>query len=147
VLAIFGGGIDTTPDPEDVQLVVLNGTGAPGQAGDVAEALGAIGFRIGGTGDDDSDEPLARTQVRYGEGARAHADLVMRHLTDRAELVPDDALREGRVTLVTGLDFTTVQRIPHPKDPAADAATTTTSVPPTTWGVTPGEAPPGSSCG
>lgn len=146
ILAVFGGGIDTSVKPDEVSLTVLNGTGAPHQASDVSDALKAVGFKVLGIGDDDATEPLPRTEVRYGEGSEEAADLVSRHLTNRATLVPDDSLADGRVVLVTGLDFTTVQRVPHPADPK-ESAPTSTAVPPTTWGVKPGEPPPGASCG
>ncbi len=159
ILALFGGEVvDDGSAPDDVDLVVLNGTGRPGEAGHVAAAYGELGFQAGFIGDVNDDEGvLARTEVRYGEGAGAGAALVASHLTSGAVLVADDDLPDGRVTVATGQDLTTVQRTPVPiAEVAGDdgdagddgsSATTTTVHPSTTWGVTPGEAPPGSSCG
>lgn len=122
ILNIFRGLPPDAVTEGMVKVSVLNGTGAPHQAADVAAALGQVGFKIGKVGD--SPEKPAQTVVQHGPGARFAGDLVARHLTSPAQLVENPDLAPDAVTLVTGPDFTTVMM-------AARAATTTTTLPPT----------------
>ena len=125
VLAEFRGGdasssSDVTPGL--VQVKVVNASGAEGQAEAVGEALDTIGFQFTGT-ENLTGLPLAVTQVHFAPGEIAAADLVARHLTNEPDLVENAAVAPGTVAVVTGLDFTTVQEIPHPDDevpPTAD---------------------------
>ncbi|MDY7103466.1 MAG: LCP family protein [Actinomycetota bacterium] len=105
-------GIPNDPvDVADVTVSVLNGTGLPGQAGEVADALESLGYDIGEVGDAESDT-FARTTIRYAPGQAAGADRVARQLTAGADLVEDPAATG--VVLVTGADFSTIMEIPRP---------------------------------
>ena len=118
VLDLFRGDDDevggTVPEvsPASVHVNVLNGTGVSGQASQVAEALGAIGFVVDGTGD--SPESLARTTIRHRSGDEAYAQRVARHVSGGAVLEVDDTLAAGQVTIVTGDDFTSIHEEPDP---------------------------------
>ena len=113
-----------------------------------------------------NQEHLARTTIRYGEGAEAEARMLGRYVTGGAALVPDETLAEGEVVLVTGTDFTTVHDQPAPEGsrdddrtttsttattdvgPGGNSATTTSSTTTTTVvGYATGEPPEGVDCG
>ncbi len=144
-----------------VDVQVLNGSGVDKQAANAAGALQAAGFRIAGTGNagDLGLDDVDRTEVRYAAGEGPSAELVARHLTAGADLVEDDDLRAGAVVLVAGRDFTTVEAaaldaVPGAEGERRDDTTSSTSKPTTTSppttepvGRTPGEPPPGTSCG
>jgi LCP family protein required for cell wall assembly len=93
-LALFRGTAPEDPtelSPAMIPLTVLNGTGAPGQASNAADALASVGFSIVSRGDD----PLfgrQRTTVQYPPGQRAAAEYVSRWLVSGADLeeVPAD---------------------------------------------------------
>ena len=107
-----------------MQATVLNGTNAPTLGVDVAGALDATGVHVirWGNGSEIGLGLIDRTQIRYGEGAQEHADLLARHLTAGADLVSDPDVPRGQVVLVAGEDFTTV-------DPAARAPGTAAALP------------------
>jgi hypothetical protein len=133
---------------------VLNGTGMPGQARDVGQALTAVGFAVGPAGNTGAGPT---TVIKYAPGSEQAADLLARHLTTPATQAADPALAENHLTLVTGTDFTTVMQTPRAPTPmtapspsapgsvpvTAPAPTTTTT---TLIGITPGQPPPGVSC-
>lgn len=138
-----------------VDVTVLNGSGVNGQAADVAGALSRIEFQIADVST--NGRVLDRTEILYGPGAEAGADLLARHLTAGAVLVADPRAPAAHIVLVTGKDFTTITERPRPAPPtttttappstgpsttAAPAAATTTTSP-----FTPGQAPAGVSCG
>jgi LCP family protein required for cell wall assembly len=160
VLNIFRGVPSDEIDPAWVEVEVLNGSGAPGQAGLAAEALAAVGFDAEGVADvpGSAEDPLEVTRVRYAPGSANLADLVERHLTAGAELVEDPELSSAHVVVETGTDFTTVEEVARPEDEGAlarSASTATTATddepPPTTSttvvGHVPGEPPEGEECG
>ena len=181
ILDLFRGDDDeidgSLPEvqPASVHVTVLNGTGVSGQAAEVADALGAIGFVVDGTGD--SPESLASTTIRHRSGDEAYAQRVARHVTGGAVLEVDDTLDAGQVTIVTGGDFTSIHEDADPpatveSDAPVESATglaegesaaaalpassaqetpddTTTEAPPTatTIGAAIGVPPPGAECG
>ena len=155
VLSLFRGRVPGAVTESDVPVAVINGTGVDGQAQAVADALTEVGFGIEGT-DTNPGEPIAQTQIRYAPGNEEAADLVERHLTGGAELIEDSGLPAGSVRLITGLDFTTIMRVPREDDSpppqtsdAGDASTTTsssTSTTSTTVGGHTGEPPDGIEC-
>jgi hypothetical protein len=161
VLNIFRGVPADQVDPSWVEVEVLNGSGAPGQAGLAAEAFSAVGFDAEGVADvpGSSEDPLEVTRVRYAPGSEHLADLVERHLTAGGELVEDPDLDSAHVVVETGTDFTTVEEVPRAEEDGAlarSASTATTAVdadegpatPPTTVvGHVPGEPPEGEECG
>jgi LCP family protein required for cell wall assembly len=136
-----------------VSVTVLNGTGTPGQASAVAAAVKQVGFLVAGTGNA-SPHP-GHTIIRYPLYGQPAADLLARHLTNGAELVEDENVKEGTVTLVVGPDFTTVMMTPNAPTTTTTGTTLpgeTTTVPtmPTTTttvvGHTLGIPPPGVDC-
>jgi LCP family protein required for cell wall assembly len=165
IFNIFRGVSPDSFVASDITVSVLNGSGVPGQAGAVRDALGVVGFMTGRPATADGD--YARTTIYYHPDWAGSADLLARHLTSGADLVPDPSLGPAELVLVTGTDFTTVM-----DRPAADLPTTTTAptgsssstsdpvatttttalpaAPPTSTtviGIVPGDPPPGVACG
>jgi hypothetical protein len=68
----------------DLNLSVMNGTGAADQAADTASALGALGFHTMGVGDVSSTGDVSETVVYYGShnaATVAAAEAVARSIT------------------------------------------------------------------
>jgi LCP family protein required for cell wall assembly len=140
-----------------VDVTVLNGSGINGQAADVAGALSRIDFQIADVST--NGRVVDRTEIHYGPGAEAGADLLARHLSAGAVLVPDARTPAAHIVLVTGRDFTTITEVAKPAAPTTTTTTTapapagsssTTAAPATTTtapGFTPGQPPPGVTCG
>jgi polyisoprenyl-teichoic acid--peptidoglycan teichoic acid transferase len=130
VLAIFRGASESELSPASVRIEVLNGSGEPGQASEVATELAEVGFGVSGTGEDLTFDN-ARTVVEYPPGQRDAADLVARWLEAGAELREvEDA--DGLV-LVTGADWDGVRTEPvQPEDTTdqPESSATTSSLPP-----------------
>jgi LCP family protein required for cell wall assembly len=166
VLAVFRGQDPATVpmiDPSTVTLTIENGSGISGQAAEAEVAFESLGFDVAETGN--ADEPARSTIVRYATGQREVAEAVASHLTG-VTFEEDATLDAGEVVVVTGRNFTTVTGVPagssgtgtsatDPPDGATDAdgtddvdgTTTSTNPYAEPVGVTPGEAPPGVSCG
>lgn len=159
-----------------VHVAVMNSSGRSGQAADVAAALVQAGFGVDrwANGSEVGHPLERRTTIRYAPGAQAAADLLARHLTVGAELAEDAALPAGKVQLLVGTDFSTVEAQARAHDDASittappvtvrrsgssagrsRSTTTTTSVPPASVGTTtttvigrvPGEPPAAAHCG
>jgi len=158
-LALFRGTPRGDAAPGDVRVRVLNGTGRPGQAGLVSEALAGVGFGSAGTGDEGGS--LIRTVVRYQAGQEAAADLVARHLEAGAELQIVTEPLAADVVVITGLDYAGVRAVPTPATSStsttqSSVATSTTSTATPTSATSPTstttvagqvpEPPPGSDC-
>lgn len=149
-LDIFRGVAGGGEDPASVQVQILNGSGASGQATTVADDLGAVGFTVIGTGDAERFD-FANTVVRYTPGNEAAADLTMRYLAAGAQ-VEEVAELPAPVVVVTGLDYAGVNSDPAPSalpstttsTPAGPGATTTTTP---VIGEVPGPPPPEVQCG
>ncbi len=105
----------------------------------MSAALDAVGFDVGAPGD--ADELHEHTTVRYAPGELTYGQRVARHITGGVVLEEDPSLGGGQVTVVAGVDFTTVHEDPTPVEllPPAPGAPVTTA-PPTTEAS--GEAPP-----
>lgn len=154
ILDVFRGKDPGSLAESAVSVNVLNGTGMPGQARDVGQALTAVGFAVGPAGNTGAGPT---TVIKYAPGSEQAADLLARHLTTPATQAADPALAANHLTLVTGTDFTTVMQTPRAPTPTtapspsapgsvpvtAPAPTTTTT---TLIGITPGQPPPGVSC-
>jgi polyisoprenyl-teichoic acid--peptidoglycan teichoic acid transferase len=126
MLNVFRGLPADTVFPEQVEhVVVLNGTGVDGQAGEVGDALAEIGFGIDSVGDVDEEAPLVHTRIRFAPGAERMADLVRRHLTGGAEMVVDAELDADEVVVETGQDFTTIGRRAAEPDAVSEQPPTT----------------------
>lgn len=86
----------------DVKLTVLNGTGVPGKAAEIAGRLAADGFGRAGTGN--ATEREAVTVVRYGRDGEAVARALAGALgIDTSRLRPAEGAAPS-VTLVIGAD-------------------------------------------
>ena len=113
--------------PAEVRVVVQNGSGVPGAAGETLDALKASGF-AGVDPPADADRlDYEVTEVRYGPGAEGPARLVKAYLAGAGKLVPLEAAPDGAdVVLVVGRDFNGVFA------PGTAPTTTTTAPAPTT---------------
>ena len=120
VLNVFRGLDPGEISPANIEVTVLNGTVVDparqreGLAGDVAGALEAVGFATGPPGD--ADELYEHTTVRYAPGGLAAGQRVARHITGGVVLQEDPSLAAGEVTVIAGVDFTTVHTDPTPLD-------------------------------
>jgi len=167
--AVPGGEAGSAdPTEAEVSVRVLNGAGVPKRAANVAGALEASGFEIAGLGDveDIGGDNVDGSEIHYGPGDGAAADLVARHLTAGARLVADEDVETGTIVLVAGRGRVTVEAaaLATARTPAgsggdgrggangSDTPTSSTTPPgPSTTtvpvGRTPGEPPPGVDCG
>lgn len=127
--------------PGTVRTRVLNGSGTSGQAGAAAQGLQKANFGVAGVGSADSFT-YRHSEIRYGRGQRGKAELLQAYVDGSSVLKEDLTLPGGALVLVTGADFKGIrnpdgspaQSTSGPattaKAPRADAAGTTTTVPP-----------------
>ncbi|MER5551560.1 LCP family protein [Streptomyces sp. NPDC002793] len=85
-----------------VHVQVLNGSGVPGQAAEVAETLRAAGYGITGTGN--APAAAAKTAVTYPLGLEKQAGVLASRVPG-VTAEPDPHAASGTVTLVVGADF------------------------------------------
>ena len=147
-------GTGSTP-AASVRVAINNGTGATGQATEVAEAFAGLGFDTSpGTGDAENFD-FARTVVRYAPGNEATAAFVAAQVEGGADLQEVGSTYIADVIVVTGADYAglTSELVPPPTpldgaggtatgDPTTTTAPTgTVEVPPssTQYGVVPDE--------
>ena len=131
ILDLFRGVNASQPDPGQVGVRVLNGTGRPNEGANTGDRLAGVGFDVAAVGDADP-QGVTRTRVRFAPEQRAGAELLVRYLVGGADLVKDPTLTDGLIELVTGANFTGVT------EQAAPATTTTTAPPaPGQTGITP----------
>jgi LCP family protein required for cell wall assembly len=156
--------------PTDAPVQVLNGSGINGQAKQVSAWLEAIGFTAGTTGNASEIglDDLETTLIRHGPDGRAQADLLSSRLVGGATIEKDPSLERDELLLVTGSDFggikgddgEVLEAGAAPSNASAENTTTTTATtaPPssedaapttttTIVGRTPGDPPPGETCG
>ena len=165
VLNVFRGLPPDAVSPASVTMGVSNGSGVHNQATDVTAKLVRLGY--GATVAADAGRTQQTTVVRYAPGYENQADQVARQLAAGATLEQDTSLKGDTtpVVLVTGRDFTGVLDQARPKastttttaaSTSSQSSTSTTEGPVTTIGRgevtgevgrTPGEPPPGVSCG
>jgi LCP family protein required for cell wall assembly len=137
VLEVFRGAAGGEMTPAAVQLVVFNGTGIAGRAGQAAADLEAVGFSTPPEATGDAERfDFARTVIRFEPGFEAQAGLVDRYLASPAELEQVDDLDAGPVVVVVGADWSGV--LPQPRQTGAAPTETTpagpapTTIPPAT---------------
>ncbi|GLU49622.1 hypothetical protein Nans01_39730 [Nocardiopsis ansamitocini] len=82
---------------EQVAVEVLNGSGVDGRGSEVADALGAKGFQITGTGNPAEGTVPAKTTVYYGSGQESHAKSVAAEL--KTAIVEENPLLAGSTTV------------------------------------------------
>jgi LCP family protein required for cell wall assembly len=92
-----------TVPASQVTVNVLNGTGTEGQAGDVADALRAQGFRIGEIGDAPSI-PVAKTTITYGP-SRADSERTLAGALAAAPVAQLNNTTATTLTLTIGQDW------------------------------------------
>ncbi|MDZ7678670.1 MAG: LCP family protein [Acidimicrobiales bacterium] len=144
VLDLFRGEQGLDPTPETVRLRVLNGSGAPDQAWDVAESLRAAGFGVPMT-DNLRGDTISRTEIRHHPGQRASAELLARYLVTSPRLVEDRSLSFVPIELVTGTDFRGVIEPDDQSDSegsSGSGGTASTSTSSSSSTTTPSTAPP-----
>lgn len=129
--------------PNTVRVRVLNGSGASGQATEVASGLAKLGFNTAGTGDAPGGYNFKETTIRYGTGQLDKARLLQGYVGGTAKLLEDRTLRGIDVALITGGDFAGVSK-------PGTTTTTTTAAPTATTATTaapqPKGAPPQPQC-
>jgi polyisoprenyl-teichoic acid--peptidoglycan teichoic acid transferase len=120
-------GTDTADlRPSDVRVLVLNGSGVTGHAGQTSAGLSAAGFGAAGTGEAERFD-VTETIVRYTAGSEAKADLVARYLDPSARLELVDGRLDADVVVVTGSLLRGVRTEPRAASPSTMASTTTTT--------------------
>lgn len=152
LLDLFRGTQGLDPTPETVRVRVLNGSGEPNQASEVAADLRLADFVVRST--DNARVDLDRTEVRYAPGQLASAELLARYLAVAPILIEDRELTQVPVVLATGADYTGLLAEPRdPRSPSRPSPTTTDPAPTTTAEVIdpdqpdhPGDAPPAPAC-
>jgi LCP family protein required for cell wall assembly len=129
------GGKAPNVAPRDVKVRVLNGSGAPGVAGDTAADLGAAGFSPTGSGDAGTFG-YGQTEIRYGSGTQPKAVFLARYLSGVGRLVADSTVRGTDLVLIIGADWKGVAPPAGAPAQAASgkgpAATPTTAAPTST---------------
>jgi LCP family protein required for cell wall assembly len=108
--------------PGTVQVRVLNGTGADGQAGTAAQALRTANFGVAATGDA-TKYGHPQTVIQYAKGQLPKAQLLQAYIDGRTELREDAALRGGDLVLITGNGFKGIKPPPGAAAPAAPSTT------------------------
>jgi hypothetical protein len=112
--------------PNTVRVLVLNGTGVNGQAGQVQRQLSVAGFGTGGIGDARSyNNPV--TTIRYGAGQLEKAQLLQAYMIGGAKLVLDNTLKGGDIQLIVGAGFGGVRTSLNTTTPSAPSTTVTTT--------------------
>lgn len=87
------------PEPDEIRVRVLNGSGVSGLAGRTADALGAGGYEVAEIG---NAEPTERTVVRHPPGRQAAAERLSLDVPGRPAL--EESTSVDQVTLVLGRD-------------------------------------------
>ena len=96
------------PAASTVTVNVYNGSGASGLAGNVSQALGALGYKAGTVADatDQSQAVASGTQVFYGAGTAANAAIIAAKVGATAK--PLASLPAGQVEVLLGSTVTVV---------------------------------------
>jgi len=142
------------PDPGDVTVDVLNGSGKDGEGRRVSYVLADGGFVAGSV--DTAPEDASRSVVRYSKGGRAMGELVAAWIAPAPEMEEDRRLTPGRVVVTLGADF---EHVSEPAEaagsdgdqspPSAESSTSQSTPASTTTtepGWTPGAPPAGVTC-
>jgi len=103
----------TTSAPAKISVMVLNGSGVTGIAGQAAADLTKAGFGVVGTGDAPAFS-YTSSAVEYSSHAGLRAARALKARVSGAVLVKDPNLTGGTVDLIVGSSFTGV-RPPAPR--------------------------------
>ncbi len=139
ILNLFRGLDPSEAGPGTIDVTVANGTaaGAPEQqrptlATDVSGALHQVGFVVEVPADAGTLYP--NSVIQYAPGELNRAQGLARYITGGVALAETPDVAPGHVTLIAGVDFTTVHDQPTPLDelpaPPGVPPTTTTTVAP-----------------
>jgi LCP family protein required for cell wall assembly len=129
--------------PSSIRIRVLNGSGAEGQAREVGQALGDIGFNVAGLGQAGSFRNTD-TVITYGAGQRDKALVVQSKIQGGTVLKEDATLRSIDVVVTTGGNFGGVVGSPSGSSTTGKPATPATTAKPGTKVTTPPG--PGAQC-
>lgn len=100
-------GPKLTVAPEEITVTVLNGSGVPGRAREVADALTAQGFTVVSVGDADRPD-YATSEVRFGPDSTEAAKTVLAALTGSTGVEAADATT---ITIVVGANYSGVEDV------------------------------------
>lgn len=123
ILDVFRG-VEAQQDlvqPSAVSVRVLNGSGRPGEAASVGQALSQAQFNVA---DPTTSAKAATTVVRYQPGRRAQAELLASYVEPEPTLKEDPTVKSVDAVLITGSDFSQVlssPRAPDASPPASEA--------------------------
>ena len=142
----MAGGL--LPSPGSVTVSVLNGTGTTDQATTTAQALGALGFTVVGTGTATPVATESETTVTYAQRTpadEAAAQLVARSLSGSVVMAYGPTADGAQVTVTTGTNFSVNAAAPSPtttttvaKQKSKQKGSTTTTAPAATTTTTTG---------
>jgi hypothetical protein len=98
-------------EPEDVSVLVANGSGVAGLARDLSDQVGAAGYETAEPANISEDDAVSSSTVYYADGYEAEAESVAATLSPRPPVapMPDPApvadLRGATVLVVVGPDL------------------------------------------
>jgi len=107
--------------PGSLSVRVLNGSGTPGQATEVAGNLKDAGFVVAGIGDGRSTD---KTMIRYAPGGKAKAEVIAKFIKGPTQLTEDRATNGVDAIITTGDSFEGINvpgseaSVPPPTTPA-----------------------------
>jgi LCP family protein required for cell wall assembly len=112
------------PPASTVTVDVYNGSGAPNLAGDVSQALGALGYKAGTTANASAQSQTVGsvTEVFYGAGTSANAAVIATKVDATAQ--PLASLPAGQVEVLLG---SAVTQVPVGLSPSSTATGSTPS--------------------
>jgi LCP family protein required for cell wall assembly len=114
--------------PATVRVLILNGTGVNGQAGQVQRQLTTAGFGTGGIGDARTyNNPV--TTIRYGAGQLQKAQLLQAYVIGGAKLVLDNTLTGGDIQLIVGAGFGGVRTSLASTSSSSSSSSTSSTLP------------------
>jgi hypothetical protein len=129
-----GQTADTAPSgkvppipPAAIRVLVLNGSGVNGQAGQVQRLLSTAGFLTGGVGDAPGGFGKANTEIRYGAGQLPKAQVLQAYVVGGAKLVLDNSLKGGDIQLIIGSGYGGIRSTLKPATGSTSTVPATTS--------------------
>jgi LCP family protein required for cell wall assembly len=112
LLEVFRGAGIVGLSAEGVRIAVLNGTGAPNLATDVAAQLGEAGFNTPRLGDAATFDN-SRTILRFHPDDRAQVELFLSYAVTEPILEEVLAVADARLELVVGADWEGLRAVPE----------------------------------
>ncbi len=112
--------------PVNIRVLVLNGTGVNGQAGQVQRSLSTAGFGSGGVGDAKGYGKV-NTEIRYGEGQLPKAQVLQAYVIGGAKLIKDTKLTGGDIQLIVGSGYGGIRTTLKPATGSTSTVPATTS--------------------